>query len=90
MERTMIKLSEVYKHYGVDHMYDDEFTSIEYYRLKQDGDIQIWDVMKNGKIVWEVFCNKTRRSHSYHRLADAMMAGVFWYLYQNKYQYVTS
>ena len=79
----MLKLFEIYKHYGVDYMYDSELTSVEYYRLKKDGDIQIWDTYdENKKPMYEVCCLKHNRSRTYYKLADAMMAGVAWYLYQ--------
>jgi len=78
----MLKLNEVTRYWGVDHMYDSEMNSVQYHRLFNNGDIQIWmtyckDPRKTMYELVDVACGDSR---VYSRLSDAMAMGVLYYM----------
>ena len=79
----MLKSNDIKTYWDVDRMYDGNCESIEYFRLKYDGDIQIWRTYsdKNGRWeMYEVVDTETGNSRLYTRFADAMSMGLLYYL----------
>ena len=78
----MLKLYEVTRYWGVDHLFDSELNSVKYHRLLNNGDIQIWmtyckDPQKTMYELVDVACGDSR---VYSRLSDAMAMGILYYM----------
>ena len=78
----MLKLTEVNRYWGVDHLYDSELNSVKYHRLLNNGDIQIWktypkDPQQTMFELVDVACGDSR---VYARLSDAMAMGILYYM----------
>tara|TARA_B100001939_G_C16413384_1_gene393316 strand:- start:122 stop:388 length:267 start_codon:yes stop_codon:yes gene_type:complete len=79
----MLKSNDIQSYWDIDRMYDDNFESIEYFRLKMNGDIQIWKTYETKSEIWglyEVIDTKNGNSRLYTRFIDAMSMGLLYYL----------
>ena len=77
----MLKLYEVTRYWGVDHLFDSELNSVKYHRLLNNGDIQIWHTYDESKrVLYEVCDTKIGSSKVCKKLSDAMSIGLFWSL----------
>jgi hypothetical protein len=85
-EKAMLKSNDVKSYWAVDRMYDGNCEAVEYFRLKKDGDVQIWKTYsdKNGRWgMYEVVDIENGNSRLYTRFADAMAMGLLYYLEKN-------
>ena len=72
----MLKSNDIKLYWAVDRMYDGNCESVEYFRLKKDGDIQIW----KSHTMYEVVDTEDGSSRLYTRFGDAMGMGLLYYL----------
>tara|TARA_R100001460_G_scaffold54550_1_gene93863 strand:+ start:2005 stop:2247 length:243 start_codon:yes stop_codon:yes gene_type:complete len=72
----MLKSNDIKSYWAVDRMYDGNCEAVEYFRLKKDGDIQIW----KSHTMYEVVDTEDGGSRLYTRFADAMAMGLLYYL----------
>ena len=79
----MLKSNDIKSYWDVDRMYDGNCESIEYFRLKMNGEIQIWKTyeQKSGRWgMYEVVDTNNGNSRMYTRFIDAMSMGLLYYL----------
>jgi|TARA_Y100000289_G_C3821485_1_gene98910 hypothetical protein len=82
-EKAMLKSNDIKSYWEIDRMYDGNCESIEYFRLKMNGDIQIWKTYSDKSGRWgmyEVVDTSNGNSRLYTRFADALAMGLLYHL----------